>query len=124
MSPTQLEEPVQIVGGDIHKITFLREVIHVKQRLVLTLRFLASGDFMSSLSTHYLIGYPTVCNIIRGVSCATWIDLRHIVAKKLTSRDWREISQGFHHKAHCVDCLEAIDGEHVNIQCPPNANSA
>ncbi|KAJ8665073.1 hypothetical protein QAD02_006735 [Eretmocerus hayati] len=124
MSPTQLEDLVQLVGGDIYKMTFLRETIPVRQRLVLTLRFLASGDSMSSLSTHYLIGNATVCNIIREVNCAIWKNLRLIVFKKLTKEDWRKISIDFHNKTYCVHCLGAINGKHVNIQCPPNAGSA
>ncbi|KAJ8667230.1 hypothetical protein QAD02_008892 [Eretmocerus hayati] len=123
MSPTQLEELVQLIGGDIYKMTFLREAIPVRQRLVLTLRFLASGDSMSSLSTHYLIGCPTVCHIIHDVDCAIWKNLKNIVFKKLTISDWKKISKTFHHKTHCIHCLGAIDGKHVNIQCPPNAGS-
>ncbi|KAJ8675448.1 hypothetical protein QAD02_011234 [Eretmocerus hayati] len=123
MSPTQLEELVQLIGGDIYKMTFLREAIPVRQRLVLTLRFLASGDSMSSLSTHYLIGCPTVCHIIHDVDCAIWKNLKNIVFKKWTISDWKKISKTFHHKTHCIHFLGAIDGKHVNIQCPPNAGS-
>ncbi|KAJ8681876.1 hypothetical protein QAD02_017668 [Eretmocerus hayati] len=37
-SLSRLEGLVQLVGADIYKITYLREVIPVRQRLVLTLR--------------------------------------------------------------------------------------
>ncbi|KYN21132.1 hypothetical protein ALC57_06524 [Trachymyrmex cornetzi] len=56
MSSTQLEELLQIVRPKLHKQTFLREPISVEERLCLTLRYLASGDSMVSISYQYLIG--------------------------------------------------------------------
>ncbi|KAJ8679351.1 hypothetical protein QAD02_015138 [Eretmocerus hayati] len=59
MSPIQLENSVQLVGADIHKASFLREAIPVRERLVVTSRYMASGDSMASLANHFSIGDPT-----------------------------------------------------------------
>ncbi|KAJ8684590.1 hypothetical protein QAD02_020382 [Eretmocerus hayati] len=123
MSPTQLENLVQMVGADIYKASFLREAIPVRERLVVTLSHMASGDSMASLASRFLIGDCTVCNIIHETTEALWRNLYPIVFRRQTRNDWRRIATGFEQKTHCPHCLGAIDGKHVVIQCPPNAGS-
>ncbi|XP_018376371.1 PREDICTED: uncharacterized protein LOC108769727 [Trachymyrmex cornetzi] len=64
MSATQYEELLSIVGPHLEKQYVVREPISAAERLTLTLRFLAAGDSMSSMTYQYLIGLTTVSNII------------------------------------------------------------
>ncbi|KYN19347.1 hypothetical protein ALC57_08320, partial [Trachymyrmex cornetzi] len=59
MTPTQFEDLLSLVAPFITKQTVIREPISAAEQLYLTLKFLASGDSMSSISYHYLIGLTT-----------------------------------------------------------------
>ena len=63
MSPERFEHLLSLVGPIISKRnTHLRESISAEQRLVITLRFLSSGDEQKSLSYSFRIGKTRVSN--------------------------------------------------------------
>ncbi|XP_011684617.1 PREDICTED: uncharacterized protein LOC105447969 [Wasmannia auropunctata] len=120
---TQFEELLSIVGIDLKKQYVVREPINEEQRLILTLRYLASGDSMTSLSYQYLISLSCIAHIIRETCSAIWNHLFPIVLAKCDAEDWKEIANDFANKWHFPHCVGAIDGKHVVIQCPDNAGS-
>ncbi|XP_018399460.1 PREDICTED: putative nuclease HARBI1 [Cyphomyrmex costatus] len=124
MSTTQLEELMSIVGPYLVKQNVVRESIGPKERLVITLRYLASGDSMTSMSYQYLIELTTVCNIIRETCEVIWNTLCPLVLPpSLSEEDWLKIANNFEDISHFVHCIGAIDGKHIIIQCPNNAGS-
>ncbi|XP_039302905.1 uncharacterized protein LOC105206919 [Solenopsis invicta] len=72
-------ELLQIVAPKLHKQTFLRKPVNAEERLCLTLRYLASGDSMVSISYQYLLGCTTVSNIISETCEVIWNELCPIV---------------------------------------------
>ncbi|KYN20696.1 Putative nuclease HARBI1 [Trachymyrmex cornetzi] len=121
MSATQLEELLTLVGPQLQKMNAIRECIG---RLALTLRYLASGDSMISMSYQYLIGVSTTSNIIRETCKAIWNTLQPLVLPSaLTETEWLDIAQNFDDVTNFTHCIGAIDGKHVTIQCPNNAGS-
>ena len=71
MSPQRLEHLLKMVGSVIQKeVTTFRKSISPEQRLVITLRFLATGEAQQSLSFEYRVGKSTVCNMISETSKA------------------------------------------------------
>ena len=73
MSPQCLEHLLKIVGPVIQKEdTTFRKSISTEQRLVITLRFLATAVAQQSLSFEYRVGKSTVCNIISETSKAIY----------------------------------------------------
>ncbi|XP_011690497.1 PREDICTED: putative nuclease HARBI1 [Wasmannia auropunctata] len=124
MSATQLEELLSIVGPLLVKKHVIQEPIQPKERLVITLRYVASGDLMTSMSYQYLIGVTTVSNIIRETCKAIWNRLCPLVLPPaLSERDWLDIASDFEELTNFIHCIGAIDGKHVTIQCPNNAGS-
>ncbi|XP_067217094.1 putative nuclease HARBI1 [Linepithema humile] len=124
MSATQFEELLSIVGPLLIKENVIREPIQPKERLMITLRYLASGDSMTSMSYQYLVGVTTVCNIIRETCEAIWSNLCPLVLLSVLSEgDWLEIANDFEELSNFIHCIGAIDGKHVTIQCPNNAGS-
>ncbi|KYN01655.1 Putative nuclease HARBI1 [Cyphomyrmex costatus] len=124
MSATQLEELLTLVGPRLQKMNVIRECIGPKERLVLTLRYLASGDSMKSMSYQYLVGVSTTSNIIRDTCKAIWDILQPLVLPPvLTETEWLDIALDFDNVTNFVHCIGAIDGKHVTIQCPCNAGS-
>ncbi|XP_036146638.1 putative nuclease HARBI1 isoform X1 [Monomorium pharaonis] len=125
MSATQLENLLVLIGHDIYKQSYIRESIGVSERLLLTLRFLASGDSISSMSYQYLVGVTTAANIISETCQVLWDNLLPIVmTMELSHENWYKISECFSNKWNFPHCVGAIDGKHIIIQCPAKAGSS
>ncbi|KYN42494.1 hypothetical protein ALC56_03040 [Trachymyrmex septentrionalis] len=118
MNLTQFEELLCKVVPLISKETLCRESISVGERLCMTLRFLASGDSMISMSYRYLLG---LSNIILETCDALWSVLsKDVFPYPFTKEKWLSISKEIWDFNHCIG---AIDGKHIIIQCPENAGS-
>ncbi|XP_066592967.1 uncharacterized protein [Prorops nasuta] len=125
MTKSQLEEILIIIAPYISKKTVVREPISAAERLCLTLRFLASGDSMTSISYQYLIGLTTVSHIIDETCDAIWMCFQEkVLPSTLEKNDWLNIAKNFEKKWDFNHCIGAIDGKHVLIQCPDNAGSS
>lgn len=125
MSPERLEHLLSLVAPYMKKRSCRsRETISIKQRLVVTLRYLATGDSQESQSFNFRIGRSTVCMIIREVCDAIWKALRDEYLKLPKSeREWHGVAEEFLQEWGFPHCIGAIDGKHVNIDCPKNAGS-
>ncbi|CAG5075573.1 Protein of unknown function [Cotesia congregata] len=55
---------LSLIGPQITKKNDVREPISATARLVMTLRYLATGDCITSISHQYLVGVTTTANII------------------------------------------------------------
>ncbi|XP_071636696.1 uncharacterized protein [Temnothorax longispinosus] len=125
MTATQLEELLGMVGPRLQKQDVIRQSISPAERLALTLRYLASGDSMISMSYQYLVGVTTAGNIIHETCKAIWDVLCPLVLSgRLEEGNWVDIANDFNERWNFVHCIGAIDGKHVTIQCPKNAGSA
>ncbi|XP_039311963.1 protein ALP1-like [Solenopsis invicta] len=124
MLTVQYEELLTIVGPHLERQYVVREPISAAERLTLTLRFLAAGDSMSSMTYQYLVGLTTVSNIIATTCQIIWEQLCPLVLpSQLLEDDWRSIAEDFEDIWDFPHCIGAIDGKHVIIQCPDNAGS-
>ncbi|XP_018396293.1 PREDICTED: uncharacterized protein LOC108774640 [Cyphomyrmex costatus] len=117
MFATQLEALLSVVGPHLQKQDFIREAITPAERLALTLRYLTSGDSMTSMTFQYLMGKTTVCNIVRETCSVIWNVLHPMVLPPiLTKEKWIEITRDFKELRNFIHCIGAIDGKHVIIQ--------
>ncbi|KYN23210.1 hypothetical protein ALC57_04376 [Trachymyrmex cornetzi] len=113
VTPEQFDFLLGLIGPHITKsVTILRSPILPATRLALTLRYLASGDSMVSLSYQFRIGKSTVSKIILETTTAIWNVLQPIVLKQPTEHDWKRIAKEFNDKWNFVNCIGAIDGKH------------
>ena len=92
---------------------------------MVTLRFLATGDSQQSQSFLFRIGRATVSHIIRETCAAIWTALhaQYVIAPK-TTNDWVGIANEFKEEWHFPNCIGAIDGNYVMMECPKNGGSA
>ena len=125
MSPERLEHLISLVGPFIAKQdTRLRKAIPVAERLVLTLRYLATGDSQQSQSFNFCVGRSTVCHIVSETCNGIWKALQGTYLKPpTTTEEWKLIANDFEAKWDFPHCLGALDGKHVAIDCPKNAGS-
>ena len=67
------------------------------QKLVLTLKFLASGQSPQDLAISYRIGHSTVHDIVGEVCNAIWLGLvSHYVRCPSTPVEWKNVASGFY----------------------------
>ena len=124
LSPEQFNEILSLVKNDIKKeFTSWREPISTKERLAITLRYLATGESRRSLSAQYLVGRSTISKIICETTEAIWINLKDTYMKSPTKDDFKNIAGDFKRKWDFPNCLGAIDGKHIRIKCPDNSGS-
>ncbi|XP_011858353.1 PREDICTED: uncharacterized protein LOC105555915 [Vollenhovia emeryi] len=117
ITPTQFEELLLLIGPIIAKQNAIRESIPTAARLALTMRYLATGDCITSMSYQYLVGMTTACNIIEETCRAIWSCLNEeVLPYPLNTTDWLNIAGEFECQWNFNHCIGAIDGKHINIQ--------
>ena len=78
MSPERFEHLVTVVGPLLTKKSCQsRQPISAEERLIITLRFLGTGDSQQSQSVLFRIGQATVSHIIRETCAAIWTALMY-----------------------------------------------
>ncbi|XP_077263626.1 uncharacterized protein LOC143898205 [Temnothorax americanus] len=116
MSTIQFEELLQLIGPRITRQYVIREPIGTEQRLSICLRYLASGDSMTSMSYHYLVSLTSVSQIIAETCEILWEILSPLVLVQCNQLDWKAIAHDFDEKWQFPHCIGALDGKHVVIQ--------
>jgi len=115
--PLQLfEELLKLVGPVIAKEHVVRDPISPETRLHITLRFLASGDSMKSLSYDFRVGHNTISKIVSETCEAIWNCLKDTVFLIDNEESWQSVADEFEQLLNCPNCIGAIDGKHVIIQ--------
>ncbi|KAL1468348.1 hypothetical protein MTO96_041533 [Rhipicephalus appendiculatus] len=125
MSPSCFDTLLEMLRPRIKKNdTNYRKAIPAEHRLALTVRFLAAGETLRSSSFNFLSGRSTACGIVSEVCQAIWDVLGPIyVALPSTPKEWSKVARDFEEKWDMPHCLGAIDGKHVNVECPANSGS-
>nr|CAI5865355.1 unnamed protein product [Callosobruchus analis] len=114
-----------MVGPIIRKInTNMREAIPEKVRLAICLRYLASGDSYRSLMYTFKISDSTISLIVPEVCNALNEVLKGYIKVPSTEAEWLKIAKEFDNQWNFPHCIGALDGKHVQIQCPANSGSS
>ena len=97
MSPERLENLLALVGPLIAKKPCRsRNPISAAERLVLTLRYLATGDSQQSQSFAFRMGRSTISTLLRETCEAIWLALKQEYVKfPSTTNDWLKIANEF-----------------------------
>ncbi|XP_049763612.1 uncharacterized protein LOC126092180 [Schistocerca cancellata] len=97
--------------------------ISPRQKLMVCLRYLATGDSLLTLSFSYRLGHSTVHNIVKEVCQAIIDSMLPEVMPTPTEEDWQQIAEQFLDLWNFPNCIGAIDGKHIQIVAPPNSGS-
>ena len=98
----------QVVGG--------HRVISPATRLILTLRFLATGETFCSLHFQFRMGKPTISYIVREVCQAIYLVLgARYMSTPSRCPEWLQIAEDFDHVWQFPNCIGAIDGKCRNF---------
>nr|XP_004212775.1 putative nuclease HARBI1 [Hydra vulgaris] len=120
MSSDRFEHLLSLIGPlIIKKYCPSKESICPSQRLIVTLRYLATGESQQTQSFYFRVGRATVCNIIEETCCAIWEVLIKIFLRAPNDiQEWQNISKEFNQNLNFPQCIRAIDRKHVRIEAP------
>ena len=104
--------------------TIRTKIVSLAERLVLTIRFLATGETFRSLHFQCRIGERAISYIIEEVTetIVRYLGKEHIKTPS-NSEEWLKISEAFQSRSNFPNCLGAIDGKHIQIRPPPSTGS-
>ena len=125
MSPERLEHLLGLVGSLIQKKdTILRKAIPAAERLMLTIRVLASGDSQVSLSCLFRMGEKSVSRIVSETSEAIiQFLLQDYPSPPETEEQWKNIAQEIGDLWRFPHLVGAIDGKHMVIEAPAKSST-
>ncbi|CAH2001305.1 unnamed protein product [Acanthoscelides obtectus] len=104
--------------------THYRGCVPAEERLLITIRYLATGSSFRAMSYIFKRGETTIGKIVNESCEAIWKVLQPIYMKKPSTNDWLSISQEFLQRWNLPNCIGAIDGKHIRIQKPMNSGSS
>uniref|UniRef100_A0A671KY09 DDE Tnp4 domain-containing protein n=1 Tax=Sinocyclocheilus anshuiensis TaxID=1608454 RepID=A0A671KY09_9TELE len=101
--------------------TNYRDCISVGERLMITLRFLATG---MQEPNQFRVGVSTIRQFIPETCSAIYQVLKDKYLKcPDTVEQWQQVAHGFETQWNFPNCLGALDGKHIDI-CPPPASGS
>ncbi|KAM4034471.1 uncharacterized protein ACNLHF_021105 [Anomaloglossus baeobatrachus] len=103
--------------------TYCRYSISPEERLLVTLRFLATGESLSSLHYQFRLGISTISGISRHTCRALWDCLQEEFIPQPTRDRWLDIAEKFNQICQFPNCLGAVDGKHIRIVKPAASGS-
>ncbi|XP_069624175.1 uncharacterized protein [Ranitomeya imitator] len=109
--------------GITKKDTRMRKSISAEERLILTLRFLATGLSYAALHLEFLLGKSTISGIVRDTCTEIWRRLHQEVMPEPKMADWLNIAQGFQDTCQFPHCIGALDGKHIRVRKPPGSGT-
>ncbi|XP_067636573.1 putative nuclease HARBI1 [Eurosta solidaginis] len=125
MSKATFKDLVMLVGASIQKEnTNMRESVPPEERLMVTLRYLATGCTFNALALYFQRGERTIGVIVEETTKAIWNSLKDCYMTLPNEERWKSIAGRFSDLWQLPNCLGAIDGKHVRIQKYPNSGSA
>ncbi|XP_069802762.1 uncharacterized protein [Dendropsophus ebraccatus] len=120
----QFDELLQIVKLPLtFENTRMRRSICPEERLLITLRFLATGESYASLHLLFRVGKSAISGIVRCTCSAIWQKLQPKVMTRPSEERWLQVAAGFQTVANYPNCLGAVDGKHVRVKQPPHSGS-
>ncbi|KAM3909895.1 uncharacterized protein RB166_021521 [Leptodactylus fuscus] len=124
MTPEAFDRLLGMLADHLHRQdTTMRKAISPTERLVITLRFLATGESFASLHLQFRVGKSTISGIVRSTCHLIWQHLQPIVMPSPTPEIWLQAAAGFQSVANFPNCIGAVDGKHVRVRKPPHSGS-
>jgi len=81
------------------------------------------GNSFISLHYEYLLGAPTVREIVRGTCDIIWESLKPAYMSARDKNDWIRTADKFYERIHFPNCIAANDGKHIRMRKPNESGS-
>jgi hypothetical protein len=118
MSPASFDLLISKVSHQLQK-TSIRPAIRPEERLVVTLRYLATGHSFRALGFSFRMANCTIGLIVKECCTAIWNELKFQYVKcPSTAAEWQSISQELWEKTQFPNCVRCVDGKHCQVKKP------
>ena len=127
MTPETFEILLRLTAPIIQKkVTKMRQPVSADQRLLVTLRYLTTGDAHTTIAANYRMNPTTVGRIISETCNALWDKLKEAGHIRIpsTASDWKKIARDFELRWNFPNIIGAIDGKHVQMFAPARQASS
>ena len=125
MSYETFTDLLSMIEKDITPMELLSgiKVVRAPERLLLALRFFATGETFRSLSFQFRVSRTAISKIVTEVAKAIikYLGKKYI---SLPETEWSVIADQFATQWQFPNTLGAIDGKHINIKPPVGAGSS
>ncbi|XP_054091535.1 uncharacterized protein LOC128923103 [Zeugodacus cucurbitae] len=125
MSIETFDYILEKIGDKLKKkwSNFIKVPICPCERLIVTLRFLATGASFASLAFSFRLGKSTVGAIVKETTQVLWDNMFTIHMPQPNEQCFQEIAEQYWKLWNFPNCIGAIDGKHIRIKCPGNTGS-
>ncbi|KAB0804674.1 hypothetical protein PPYR_01644, partial [Photinus pyralis] len=119
MDETTFNDLLKKITPKIEKQWYTRECASAEIKLIITLRYLATGESYRSLMYNYRIHERTISIFVPQV-CRVIYDTLKVDYLKIptTAAEWLEIAKEFEDKWNMANVIGALDGKHLVIKSP------
>ena len=127
MSYETFTDLLSMIEKDITPMELLSgiKVVRAPERLLLALRFFATGETFRSLSFQFRVSRTAISKIVTEVAKAIIKNLgKKYISLPETEKEWSVIAEQFATQWQFPNALGAIDGKHINIKPPVGAGSS
>ncbi|XP_077257588.1 uncharacterized protein LOC143894823 isoform X2 [Temnothorax americanus] len=94
-----------------------------EHRLIIALRYLATGDLPLSIAMAFRVGESTVRNIIKEVGLVLIKVLQLIYLASPVEEDWKKCADGYWNRWNLPNCVGSVDEKHIRLKCLPNSGT-
>uniref|UniRef100_A0A182N400 DDE Tnp4 domain-containing protein n=1 Tax=Anopheles dirus TaxID=7168 RepID=A0A182N400_9DIPT len=101
----------------------MRKAITPRERQLITLRYLATGESYKSLQYLFRVSKSSISKIVPEVCDCLIAALQDYLKLPSTKQEWLKISRKFQEKWNFPHAIGAIDGKHVHIRAPRQSGS-
>ncbi|XP_064479087.1 uncharacterized protein LOC135392300 [Ornithodoros turicata] len=123
VSPEQFDYLLSLIKHRLQKHPHGRPALEPAHRLAITLRYLASGGYLSSVAYSFRIGFTTIKRIVYETCTALWEELMPIYLPNPTPEVWAQSALHFEERWAFPNCVGAVDGKHIVIEAPKHGGS-
>lgn len=124
MSVSTFENLLMKVGHKLQSCPTRADVITPSQKLIVTLRYLATGESHTSLSRQFRMGITTIQMFIPQTLAVLYDVLQpEVLVLPKTPEEWMTVINGFNENWQFPNCYGALDGKHVMMEAQPHTGS-
>lgn len=126
LTPHLFAEVLGVIQGDLQRVStsWVPKPISPRDKLCITLRYLATGETFRSLAFQFRVHYSYIGRIVNEVLCSIVSNFLQKAIPTPTKESFERGIIDFYERWNYPNCCGAIDGKHVRIKCPSNAGSA
>ncbi|XP_066460207.1 uncharacterized protein [Eleutherodactylus coqui] len=89
-----------------------------EERLLITLRFLATGNSFETLHLEFLLCKFTIAGIVQATCDLIWEGLQPTVMPAPTTEAWLDIASRFEVATQFPNCVGSLGGKHIRVRVP------